>query len=209
MPSVPESMSLCLLSLQTPLTNLLVKLRFEEKSVEVQNQSFEETSDKVFSFPAHVAFTGVQPVPGDLGRFLIAEIVDSSRFPSSRISVSAPCRSNLASAERYFYWFLLSSHSQCLSVFKNSNFYSKRVRYFCLEIFLHYVCSESYKYVEIVEIVAVNNKRPVSVFLDVTRAILYLSRCINSDKLCVDLFGGALHFRLTGNFLVRLAGHPK
>lgn len=67
-------------------------------------------------FCLHVAFIAVQPAPGELGRFLISEIVDNSRFPSGHISVSVPCRSNLAPAERYFRWFLLSSHSRCLSV---------------------------------------------------------------------------------------------
>jgi len=74
------------------------------------------------SFP-HDAFIAVQPVPGELGTFLISEIVDNSRSPSDRISVLAPCWGNLAPAERDFSWFLLSSHSQCLSAFEKEHFY--------------------------------------------------------------------------------------
>lgn len=84
----------------------------------------------------HLTFIAVQPAPGDLGRFLISEIVGNSRFPSGHISVSAPRRSNLAPAERYFYWFLLWSHSQCLSRFRKQQLLFHP---FFLNIFLHHV----------------------------------------------------------------------
>ncbi len=64
----------------------------------MQNQSFREASDELFH--PHVVFIAV---PGEPGRFLISEIVDNSRFPSDRISVSVPCRSNLAPAEKCFH----------------------------------------------------------------------------------------------------------
>lgn len=107
-------------------------------SSEVQNQSFKEVSAMFFFclLLLHLTFIAVQPAPGDLGRFLISEIVGNSRFPSGHISVSAPRRSNLAPAERYFYWFLLWSHSQCLSRFRKQQLLFHP---FFLNIFLHHV----------------------------------------------------------------------
>ena len=69
-------------------------------SSEEQNQFFKELVDKLFFLC--VAFIAFQPVPKEFGRSLISKIADKSRFPSDHISLSVPCRSNLAQVDRCF-----------------------------------------------------------------------------------------------------------
>lgn len=97
-PSAPH-----LLSLLLALTNKSSFVDSKESRLKCRiNHSERRRTSFFFSLSLALSCAFIA-VPGELGRFLISEIEDNSRFPSDHISVSVPCRSNLDPAERCFH----------------------------------------------------------------------------------------------------------